>query len=494
MWYLVEDSPPPEEIPAPKYWLGGVNSGERLIGRKNVHIRIKAASVSRAHATVRVVPAAFYTLSTREPPHIRSTAVILEDSSAYGTYVKYPPGHASNRVGVIEGYHSRLDKNVPTEIREGALLAFGAPTAWWRLVWQNILCYASALSQQQSENLSFVVKVSGLQVASDFSADITHFVVEQYKTANMKFLSALVRGIHVVTPAWLNSVQHTVQESCPLITETLMNAAPLAACKLPDEQQFLPTFSEDDKSNFPSDVLESTFTENATEKRSEVFKNRTFGFPREEARAKWAPVLERMGASALLSTSPRAKKFDVVHVGVSEAPRRKRSLSYLDSSNDKITEQALISAILSGDESHIAIPTLQSRSREDFEDESDVDGDEATDVDDDVANLPKSRGVRGANRENAKEKPSKRSPGEIKKKARKVRGDDSCRPENDANSGECIEMHHLNGDANERAFFDAETNGSNSLSKRTCVASEHDVRHFKRRRLPRLSKLELKRA
>eukprot|EP00171_Calliarthron_tuberculosum_P012947 IDg12947t1 len=389
MWYLLEDSPLPADSPPPKYWLGGVNSGGRLIGRKNVHIRIKAPSVSRTHATVRVVPASYYTLSQGAPPHRRSTAVVVEDSSAYGTYVKYPPGHASNRTGDAEGHHCRLDKNVSTEVHEGALLAFGAPTSWWRVCWHNVLCFASKLTEQHNESLAAVAKASGLQVASDISANITHFVTEQYRTTSMKFLSALIRDMRIVTPAWTSSVHHTVQEACKLITEAKSNAAGLAACKLADEQHFMPSFSEEDKLKFPSDVLESTFTEHSKTKRGEVFLNLSFGFPKEEFRSKWAPILEQMGAHALLSTSVKAKKNNgVIHISMGESPKRKRSNSALDNSKEKLTERSLIASILSGDSSHIVIAIPKSATTEKSERGSIIqEADEATDAEDDVINV-----------------------------------------------------------------------------------------------------------
>lgn len=495
MWYLIEDSPPPEYNPPPKYWLGGVNSIGRLIGRKNVHIRIKTSSVSRAHATVRVVPASYYTLSQRVPPHRRTTAVEVEDSSAYGTFVKYPPGHPSNRMGDSENYHRRLDKNVPSEVHEGALLAFGAPTAWWRVGWQNVLCYPSSLSKQHSDNLASVANASGLQVASDFTADITHFVVEQYRTASMKFLSALVRGMHIVTPAWTSSVQHKVQEACKLISEAPNNLVALAAAKLADELLFLPTFSEDDKAIFPLDILESTFTRDAKEKRAQVFKSLSFGFPREETRAKWASVLEGLGAIALLSDSPKAKKRGVIHVSVDKVPKRKRSRYSLENSKNKITEQSLIASILSGDGSHIVIRAQEPRTGKYSEETSDVDADEVTDVEEDDANLPKLRARRGADQENAEEESRKLSSKELNMNAGKVGGDGSrTLYRGGSRIGEGSEMDVSNEDANERAFFKVEPLGSSTLPKRSGVTSEHDVRPFRRRSLPRASKLPMKRA
>lgn len=495
MWYLVEDSPAPAESPPPKYWLGGISSGGRLIGRKNVHIRIKAPSVSRTHATVRVVPAAYYSLSQGEPAHERSTSVVVEDSSAYGTYVKYPPGHASNRASDAEGHHYRLDKNVVTNVHQGALLAFGAPTSWWRVCWLDVICHTSALSERQNDTISSVAKAAGLQVSSDFSADITHFVASRCSMTNMKFLMAIVRGMRVVTPAWAISVQHTVQESCKLITEAPNNSSALAACKLADEMHFIPPFTEADKADYSPDVLDSLFSPATKEKRSFMFRGFRFAFPREEMRAKWKPVLELLGASTQRTNIVQAKTAgDIVDVNVAEAPKRRRSWAQqsLNANNNTVTERCIIAAILSGESSYVIVSPCDGGSHANEDDGNSLtgDGDDVTDVEDEAGNLAKSSCQSGKLDSNGQES-GKRPPEERDLGARRKerRGGQLVSERGGNDSGDEV----ADDDINARAFFEVPPLGSNVVAKRMRDSSGDDVRRFKRRSLPRASKVELKR-
>ncbi len=365
MWYLVEDSPEPADTPAPRYWLGGTHSGGRIIGRKNVHIRIKAASVSRTHATVRVVPSSYYSLS-ENPVRQRTTSVVVEDSSAYGTYIKYPPGHPSNRTGEAAGHHRRLDKNSPTGVQEGALLAFGAPSSWWRLGWCEIVCFPSGLWARHQERLQEVMKDAGLEVVKDFSKAVTHFITGECKTSSMKFLFALVRGVHIVTPAWANSVQQTVKEACKEITEAQNNTAAVAASKLAPEALFVPPFHAADKSAF-SDIIDSVFNPDTKNRRIGLFKSLVFAFSREDRRAKWAQVLEHLGASVILVRAIKGhpREEHTVIVTPDGSKRRRSTADSSPQSSDaaekiaSISEALLINAILSADYSLITKAMLQ---------------------------------------------------------------------------------------------------------------------------------------
>ncbi len=467
MWYLVENEP--QDGPQLRYWLGGVKPSGILIGRKNVHIRIKQTSVSRAHATLRVVKASRYSLSKRGMPntHVRSTGVEIEDSSAYGTYVKYPVSDSEVGETAQKGHHIRLGKSIATEISEGAHLAFGAPNSWWRLAWYNVLCF---VPDYQPESVSELVNSAawsgGIEVSKKFSSEVTHVIVEKARSDCMALITALARGAHIVTPAWLSSVQHTVEEACKLITEAANNEAAFAASRLADEAHFAPKFSDADKRNFGAEMLEKVFSTPIRARRSLVFKNRAFAFVNEDTLEKWTSILEKMGARTLLAGALRkSNRAGVVIIEEdTTSPKRKRARkSFTAENRSKVTEHSLITAILSGDESHVT------------ESETNDDIDELIDVEE-------SRKKRSSEKST-----EKRLAGDLQDPAKTVV---DIKP-----SSDCV-------DENADIVDSEDLNERVSIKMRPLVAvkknlpktSKYDVRPFRRRNLPKVSEVPLKKA
>lgn len=317
MWYLIEQKTPP--VPSPKYWLGGTSGNGRTIGRKHVDIRLKASSVSRTHAKITILKAAFYTPVGQAR---QKTCVSVQDSSAYGTFLKYPPGHSCNRAGEIIGHHRRLDKDLPTDVCEGALLAFGAPSAWWKVAWQSFLIASLNLSKSQTDRLLAISKATSLQLADEFSSQVTHVVTEVAHPWCMKLLVALARDVHIVTCAWVESVNLVVTDGCKAITEASSDDTAVAASLLPDEKLFAPTFRKEDRVMFGEGVLDAVFTAATRARRCGLFKKVAFAFVREENRAKWTEVVEALGGVALLARSVAGKADGRRVVFIREDARR----------------------------------------------------------------------------------------------------------------------------------------------------------------------------
>eukprot|EP00177_Eucheuma_denticulatum_P004953 GFKZ01009004.1.p1 GENE.GFKZ01009004.1~~GFKZ01009004.1.p1 ORF type:complete len:672 (+),score=89.79 GFKZ01009004.1:213-2018(+) len=301
MWYLIEE---PDTVPATKqrpcYWLGGLTGNGRTIGRKHVDIRLKASSVSRTHARVTIQKSPFYSpslLSGRQTHH--ATSVFVQDSSAYGTFLKYPAGHPSNRAESAVGHHRRLDKDAPVEVCEGALLAFGAPSGWWRLGWHHIVISCSRIPLDTKERIEEIVALTGIETCDTWGEGCTHLVMNECDVTSFKWLRALVECKPIVTSAWLEAVRHTVAETCRGITEAPNEEAAMAICRLPDVAAYIPPFCKADIDFYGDEPLGQVWAEAIVEKRKKLFDGCVFVFGREERRARWALIVELLGGVAV---------------------------------------------------------------------------------------------------------------------------------------------------------------------------------------------------
>lgn len=298
MWYLIEQKDPC--VPSPRYWLGGITGGGRTIGRKQVDIRLRASSVSRTHARITILKSSFY--SPSNPRRHHSTSVSVQDSSAYGTFLKYPPGHSSNRAQRATGHHRRLDKDTPVDVCEGALLAFGAPSAWWKLSWFHILLVPSRISSAERERIMSIAALTGVEVSENWGEDATHLVTTECCTSSSKFMTALAENKLVVTPAWVEALRHKVTESCRAIADAQEDIpAALSACALADEKLFIPPFSKADVAAFQPEHLVAVFNEDVRERRKDLFKDIVVAFGKEEKRSRWAAIIELLGGTATLA-------------------------------------------------------------------------------------------------------------------------------------------------------------------------------------------------
>lgn len=342
MWYLTEERnlDNSQTYPGPKYWLGGVTGGGRTIGRKHVDVRLKASSVSRTHAKLTVVKASFYTPSIR--PH--STSLSVFDSSAYGTFLKYPQGHSSNR-GDANAHHRRLDKNTPTDVCEGALLAFGAPASWWRVAWYPIACCTTRLSNDERIRLDKVSDLTSLEVLDSWTEDVTHLVANFSIPSSSKFLSAVAFDRHVVTPAWVEAVHHIVTDACKAITEAGTDLATIPKTNLPDEKLFLPPFATDHHAPISADILSTIFEPAKRARRKALFKGIALAFAREDRRSRMAAIVEHLEGIAVLASAIRGNLDGKQVVYVVEDGKQ----SEVDSERKWMPEAAVIEAILTAD-------------------------------------------------------------------------------------------------------------------------------------------------
>lgn len=338
MWYLQEE--PTREKPCARipYWFGGVNGGGRTIGRKNVDIRLKASSVSRTHATIRVQKSPFHRAS-------RGTVPTVEDSSAYGTFLKYPQGHAANRASHRDGHHDRLNKETPVEICEGALLAFGAPSPWWRVGWKSILVLPHSLDERQLARLQEVVASSGLAVAEQSTkslADITHVVTPVCRTSSMTFLRAVIDGKQIVTPGWTNALEAMVSEACKHASTATTEEESLAATSIADEEAYRPPYSEEDIDAFGNVAIADAH--DRSRDRSVIFRGIIFIFASDDRFGRWNSVLRSCGATCSVGAANLPDGSRVLHVSSIHMENSRAGVA-----TPSCGETDLIRAILTGD-------------------------------------------------------------------------------------------------------------------------------------------------
>lgn len=312
MWYLIEDKP--DRTPAPRYWLGGVGVAKGVsIGRKHVDIRLKASSVSRTHAKLVVEKAPFH---AHPHPHRRSTIVSVSDYSAYGTFLKYPKGHPSARN--LNSHHIRLDKDTPKQIFDGALLSFGAPAAWWRLVWHHVLVFPYNLTYSERLRLDAISTATGLDITNTLVENSTHLITNRCNPQSTKFLTALLSGACIVTPAWAESLHGTVTNTFRAISDAPNSDAAEIATTLKGETRFLPEFDDKERESFGEDVLIHAFDAETAQKRKTLFQGYAFTFAHDKLRLKWVNIIRLCGGRLIRGTeqADNAKSDElVIHVG-----------------------------------------------------------------------------------------------------------------------------------------------------------------------------------
>ncbi|KAI0564907.1 Forkhead-associated (FHA) [Gracilaria domingensis] len=287
-----------------------------------VDIRLKASSVSRVHAKISVNRASFYAPTGS---HKQTTVVCVVDFSAYGTFLKYPKNHAASREEPA-GHHRRLNKEHPTEVYEGAFLAFGAPSAWWQVCWYPLLVLPSRLPPAARTRLGEVAAATSLQVADQMSENVTHLVTCSCVSTSQKFLIMLARNGHVVQPAWLEALHMIVINACTSIAVAESDDVASTSTNLPMEENYLPPFSEDDAANYVPDILQNVLKPTQRGKRKNMFENIVFAFETEDRSYWWAPIVDILGGVTVMSRSlskrPELKGKRVLYMGDKALERR----------------------------------------------------------------------------------------------------------------------------------------------------------------------------
>mmetsp|Transcript_286 Transcript_286/g.936 ORF Transcript_286/g.936 Transcript_286/m.936 type:complete len:483 (-) Transcript_286:192-1640(-) len=219
MWFLVNAGKDGKEPTEELYWLGGIDSGGRSVGRKNADILLKRTCVSRTHAKLLVESKP----GSGEGSECE-TRVCIVDTSAFGTYVNYNVGEDPNR---------RLYKENSIVITSGACLAFGAPISWFVLKELHICVLLSELPSAVQDRICMSALASGFRTRLSMSEAVTHVVIERIKRCPAVFM-ALVKKWILVTPQWISALARNT---------VIRHASSLSA--IPDDSLYSPPLEKE---------------------------------------------------------------------------------------------------------------------------------------------------------------------------------------------------------------------------------------------------------
>lgn len=230
---------------------------------------------------------------------------------------------------------------------EGARLAFGAPSAWWRLGWERIVLVPTRLSDAERNRVLDIAAMTSVEVGDVWTDESTHLVTDQCTSSSIKFLTVVAEGKHVVTTAWVEALRHTVVESCRAITDAANAEVAMAAGTLADAKRFVPPFSPADQEAFSTEELNAVFDGPVMERRKAMFKGIVFAFSREERRSRWVPVIEALGGSTTLAkVVNQTVKADRIVFVQGEQGASKKSHEALDTSGRAYVQESTLSAAI----------------------------------------------------------------------------------------------------------------------------------------------------
>lgn len=260
------------------------------------------------------------------------------------------------------GHHRRLDKATPTELWDGALLAFGAPHDWWRLSRDNYVLVPSRLSQAERSRLLSIADITSCEIGDTWTEESTHLVTDCCSSSSIKFLTVLAEGKHVVNTAWTEALRHVVVESCRANTEAPEGEARAKASELPDEKRFVPPFSPADQAVFTAEELTAVFEDKVQERRKNMFKNIKFAFSREERRSRWVTIVEALGGSTTLAKAITSSHplEGIVFVQGEQGASKKASESLETLGRTFLPESALGAAIIRADLESLKLESVSS--------------------------------------------------------------------------------------------------------------------------------------
>eukprot|EP00172_Hildenbrandia_rubra_P001853 Plantae.Rhodophyta-Hildenbrandia_rubra.ctg24687.p1 GENE.Plantae.Rhodophyta-Hildenbrandia_rubra.ctg24687~~Plantae.Rhodophyta-Hildenbrandia_rubra.ctg24687.p1 ORF type:complete len:509 (+),score=84.24 Plantae.Rhodophyta-Hildenbrandia_rubra.ctg24687:44-1570(+) len=343
MWYIRAEATPPEGLPKGSvahsplftYWLGGPSGGGRSVGRKNVDIRLSGKSVSRHHARFSLVNNAYDSTEDDDDtarvtgvPPVRPFGVSVVDSSAYGTFVKYGTGRSR-----------RLEKGAEEVLKEGALVAFGAPCAWFRLKWVGMKVW---VANGMSEDLRQSVDVAGLHVVRIYRKSVTHVVCDIVSLKDSWVLLAVVNGVKFVTSGWLEALVKMVKSSRETLSATKNETVAKAACAIPDEELHKSNFATEDVSMYAGPTLDAA-SECITARKT-LFSAYIVAFESTEQKIHWKDIIEGCGGRAKAMSRTSANNVICVQAAGSSATSNVEKM---------IDEATLVKAILLADASDI---------------------------------------------------------------------------------------------------------------------------------------------
>lgn len=215
--------------------------------------------VSRAHAAFNLV---------KEGDRFR---IELEDlGSKYGTYLNKN----------IES-NTQMEKGIKIALKENDLIRFGRLQNKWKIQFMTINTAATALSNDENQQLKSYIDVIGGKISEQWSPNCTHLTMGE-PSITLKLLHALINQKWVVTLSYWKE---------------LLKAIKNVKTKLPQPESYRPDFG-DELIDFSSNI-----------KRKTLFKGTTFVFLNRKHFDMYSPIIKLAGGNCKDLTSGVQKTF-----------------------------------------------------------------------------------------------------------------------------------------------------------------------------------------
>lgn len=234
------------------------------VGRNSCNLDLTGdASISREHAAIYPSPGKLQ----------------IEDcGSKYGIYL-----------------NENMERNKRTgagkkiDLQPGFIVRFGRLENIWRLERSEFVILTSALTDDDKQLVKGYVGILDGRILDNWNDSCTHLVMSDV-VITIKVLLALVKGIPIVRPSFLNEVIAAVQEKRP---------------DLPDAVDFVPAITE------PYILKESAlFAVNLDRRR--LFEGKTFVFMVRRHRARYESIIQMANGTCVSLDSDKIRKSNLV--------------------------------------------------------------------------------------------------------------------------------------------------------------------------------------
>ncbi|KAJ3175880.1 hypothetical protein HDU87_005709 [Geranomyces variabilis] len=183
------------------------------VGRKVADLILpNEKSVSRNHAVFVIKADDADAVRAQTDPNFRYSVTLCDAGAKFGTY--------------LNGRNRQVVEEI---VNDGDVVLFGTGTASFRLTWIPVVLTASGLRTAERNQTKALVRKYDICFVDTFSPACTHLVSQTIKRVNIKVVSSLLNGCHIVTPAWVHAFENVDPNSFAL----------------PPESDFQPAIAED---------------------------------------------------------------------------------------------------------------------------------------------------------------------------------------------------------------------------------------------------------
>ncbi|KAK4523809.1 hypothetical protein GAYE_SCF00G1705 [Galdieria yellowstonensis] len=280
MWYIeFLTSSPIQEYNFPlRFWIGGVKSGIKSLGRK-ANIRLSSPNASRLHATLQV---------QQVEENEGEEYLLVTDQSSYGTFV----ARAQNNMDTDSLTVEKLEKGTPVRLNPGDRIAFGKPGAWYIVGKENWVIYAdNNMPEKEYQLLTETADQVGLKLTDQWKQNISAALFHEWTISPWQCL-ALIENIPVVHFAWVDRLKQVVLHSAEQVG--LVTVAELAASytQIPGTEGYFPRRSDVFTKEQVSSIVPNIH-------RKDLFSNKKFCLHCNEHREAWELVVVSAGGEVV---------------------------------------------------------------------------------------------------------------------------------------------------------------------------------------------------